>query len=189
MNALLSAYHEGDWSLSSSAESVLRSIFDDNNAEIAEMASDVCSGVSQPEASEYSRYESDIHPLVIVSEDGAIHYWTDYIPVDWLPFTTEDLELVACASNQEKQVIQVCQYYYTGTGATAPSITRYRYEMTVNLYAAHTGNLVGSTTLRGSSPDSCPYTTSSSTTQITGNYVSMDDFRTWISAYGVSLEE
>lgn len=189
VEALLTTYHEGDGSMSSAAATVLRDIFEDNQAEIEDMAAGVCSGTGQPEASAYSRYESDLHPMVVAYEDGDLHYWTDYVPVDWLPFTPEDLELVVCVTSQEKQVVQVCRYVYSGSGASAPSITRYRYEMSAKLYAAQTGYLIGSTTLRGSSPDYCPYTTSAGTTQITGGYVSMDDFRTWISVYGVDLED
>ncbi len=186
---LLAVYHNDGDDLSTSAESVLRDIFEDNQEGIVAMAVDVCAGVSQPGASVYNRYESEVHPIVVIDDDGEIHYWTNYVPVDWLPFTPEDLELVACTSDQEKQVVQVCQYYYTGTGAAAPSITRYRYEMTVQLYAANTGYLIGSTTLRGSSPDYCPYTTSSYTTQVTGDYVGVDEFRSWIAVYSIPVND
>ena len=186
---LMSVYHNEGNDLVASAETVLRDIFEDNEKAIEDVAADVCAGISQPEASVYSRYESETHPTVVIDEDGDIHYWTNYLPVDWLPFTPEELELVVCVHDQEKQVVQVCQYVYTGGGGAAPSITRYRYEMDVALYAANTGYKIGSTTLRGSSPDYCPYTTSIYTTQITGDYIGIDEFSTWISVYSIPFNE
>ncbi len=44
-------------------------------------------------------------------------------------------------------------------------------------------------TLRGSSPDYCPYTTSSYTTQVTGDYVGVDEFRSWIAVYSIPVND
>ncbi|MBG0784809.1 MAG: HEAT repeat domain-containing protein [Anaerolineaceae bacterium] len=186
---LLAVYHDESGDQKDAAEAVLRDIFDDNASAIENMAADVCSGQSQSGASVYSRYESETHPTVVLDEDGDIHFWTNHLPVDWLPYTPEELELVVCLHDQEKQVVQVCQYVYTGGGGAAPSITRYRYEMEVALYAAFSGYKIGATTLRGSSPDYCPYTTSSYTTQITGGYVGGDEFATWLTVYGIPFDE
>ncbi len=76
---LLAVYHNDGDDLSTSAESVLRDIFEDNQEGIVAMAVDVCAGVSQPGASVYNRYESEVHPIVVIDDDGEIHYWTNYV--------------------------------------------------------------------------------------------------------------
>ena len=185
---LLGLYHDGSTSDQESIADVLLSIFKANEDAIAEVAFSVCSGEPLTDASKYNRYEGEYHPTIILQNDGDVDYSTYELPVDWLAFTPEMLELVVCLGEEEKQVVQVCQYYYTGTGAAAPSITRYRYEQDAAIYVALTGYKMGSTTLRGSQPDACPWTTYSSTTQITGGYITSDDVGTWLSAYGIPME-
>jgi len=186
---LLEAYHDETTTNKDSLASALKGIFKENAAAIAEVAVSVCSGEALPDAAEYNRYEGDYHPTIILDEDGDVHSWTYDLPADWLPFTPDMLQLVVCLGEEEKQSIQVCQYYYTGSGGAAPSITRYRYELDAALYVAYTGYQLGSTTLRGSQPDACPWSTYASTTSITGSYVKVDALATWLSMYGVSLED
>jgi len=189
VDLLLQKYHDETTTNKDSIASVLLSIFKVNEDAIAEVAFSVCSGEPLEIARKYNRYEGDYHPTIILQDDGDVDYSTYYLPVDWLPFTPEMLELVVCLGEEEKQVVQVCRYYYTGTGAFAPSITRYRYEQDAAIYAALTGYKLGSTTLRGSQPDACPWTTYSSTTQITGGYVSSDEIATWLSVYGIPMNK
>jgi HEAT repeat protein len=186
---LMNQYHDETTQDTESVASALLSIFKEIEDEVAEVAFSVCSGQPLEIATKYNRYEGDYHPTIILQDDGDVDYSTYHLPVDWLPFTPETLELVVCLGEEGKQVVQVCHYYYTGSGASAPSITRYRYEQDAALYAALTGSKLGSTTLRGSQPDSCPWTTYSSTTQITGGYVTIDDLATWLSVYGIPLTE
>ncbi len=186
---LLSAYYDEATPDKDSIGSALKGVFKENADAIAEVAVSVCSGEALPDAAEYNRYEGDYHPTIIIDEDGDVHSWTYDLPVDWLPFTPDMLQLVVCLGEEEKQSIQVCRYYYTGTGAAAPSITRYRYERDAALFVAFTGYQLGSTILRGSQPDACPWSTASSTTTIYGNYVGVSALATWLSMYGVPLED
>ena len=189
VDILLEAYHDETTTDKDSLASALKGIFRENADAIAEVAVSICSGEALLDAAEYNRYEGDYHPTIIIDEDGDVHSWTYDLPADWLPFTPDMLQLVVCLGEEEKQSIEVCRYYYTGTGGSAPSITRYRYERDVALYAAFTGYQLGSTTLRGSQPDACPWSTSSSMTQITGDYVGVDKLATWLSMYGIPLED
>ncbi len=186
---LLGAYYDETTTDKDSIASALKGVFKENADAIAEVAVSVCSGEALPDAAEYNRYEGEYHPTIILDEDGDVDSWTYDLPVDWLPFTPEMLQLVVCLGEEEKQSIQVCQYYYTGSGGAAPSITRYRYEQDAALYVAFTGYQLGSTILKGSQPDACPWSTSSSTTTIYGNYVGVSALATWLSMYGIPLED
>jgi len=184
---LMAIYHDEESQNKDSAASALLSIFKANQAVIEVVASKVCSGQAQTNTTEYNRYEGDYHPTVILDDDGDVHSWTYDLPVDWLPYTPEMLELVVCLGDLEKKSIQVCPYYKPGTYTYLFSITRYRYQMDAALYSSFTGNQLASTTLWGSYPDSCPYSAYSWQSQITGNTVGISQLATWLSAYGIPL--
>jgi len=184
---LLAIYHDESSQNKDSVESALLAIFKANQASIEFVASKVCSGQAQINTSEYSRYEGDYHPTVILDDDGDVHSWTYELPVDWLPYTPEMLELVVCLGDLEKNSIQVCPYYKPGTYIYFFSITRYRYKMDAALYSSFTGNQLASTSLWGSYPDACPYSAYSSQSQITGSTIGISELATWLSVYGIPL--
>jgi HEAT repeat protein len=179
---LMAYYHDED---SSQAEAALREIYEANARPVLEAAIGVCSGEAFEGAAEYKRYESDIYPMIIVTSYDEISHMTDDLPVEWLAFTPEELELVVCLGGQEKEVVQVCRYYYTGTGAAAPSTTRYRYKEEVVLLAAQTGVQIGTRTFRGSNPDNCPYQKSGTLAEITGNYIPSSEIADWLATFGI----
>lgn len=189
VDPLLDYYHTEGAEQPGAAEYALREIFDDISQPVLEVAIKVCSGEGYENAAPYQRYESDIHPMVILTSNNGISSWMDDLPVDWLPFTPDKLELVVCLGAQEQKVVQVCRYYYTGTGGAAPSTTRYRYEQIVSLYVAQTGVRISSQTFRGSNPGYCPYQKSGSLSSITGDYVQRSDIVKWLKAYGIPLPE
>ncbi len=186
---LLDIYHDENAPDKEGVASALLAIFKANESAIEDIASKVCSGQAQTSTTEYNRYEGDYHPTVILDEDGEVHKWTYDLAVDWLPYTPEQLELVVCLGDLEKQQIQVCPYYKPGTSTYVFSITRYRYGMDAALYSSFSGYQLRATTLRGSYPDSCPYSAYSYQTQITGSTISMSDLATWLSSYGIPLGE
>ncbi len=186
---LLDIYHGEDAQKKESAASALLAIFKANEAAIKEVAVKVCSGQAQTKTTEYRRYEGDYHPTVILDSDGNVHSWTYDLAVDWLPYTPEQLELVVCLGDLEKNSIQVCPYYKPGTYTYVFSITRYRYKRDAALYSSFTGYRLNATTLWGSYPDSCPYSAYSSQSQITGSTITVSDLATWLSSYGIPLGE
>ncbi len=187
--ALLDNYHDESSATTGSAESALREIFTAHAQEVLEVALSVCRGEPYEDAAEYQRYESDFHPMVIVTSYDEISYMTDELPVDWLAFTPEQLELVVCLGGQEKEVVQVCRYYYTGTGAAAPSTTRYRYKETVTIFNAQTGSQIGARTFRGANPDQCPYQKTGSLAEITGDFIKGSEIMDWLATYGIPFED
>lgn len=189
VNYLLDIYHDDGAQNKESVASALLEIFKANEEVIENVASKVCSGEAQTSTTEYSRYEGDYHPTVILDDDGNVHSWTYDLAIDWLPYTPEQLELVVCLGDLEKNQIQVCPYYKPGTYTYLFSITRYRYERDAALYSSFTGYRLNATTLRGSYPDSCPYSAYSSQSQITGSTITVDDLAAWLSPYGIPLAE
>jgi len=186
---LLAYYHDENAAKIESAESGLREIFNANSQEVLDVALSICSGESYEGAAEYQRYESDFHPMVIVTSYDEISYMADELPVDWLAFTPEQLELVVCLGGQEKEVVQVCRYYYSGTGAAAPSTTRYRYKETVSIFGAQNGTQIGTRTFRGSNPDNCPYQKTGSLAEITGDYIPGSEIMDWLATYDIPFED
>lgn len=189
VDLLMEMYHDPTETDKGSVASALKGIFGETADVVAEMAMSVCMGGSLTDATEYSRNEGDTHPSIIIDEDGMMDSWTYQLPVEWLPFTPDMLQLVVCLGEEEKLAIQVCQYSYSGSGADAPDITRYQYERDVAIYEAFTGEFLGSTTLIGSVPDNCPQVTSSSTTAIYGEKVEISDLANWLSMFGIPLAE
>jgi len=190
VDPLMAEYHDEESPVKSEAESLLIDIFEEYNGPVQTIAANVCQGEPQEIAADYNRYAADHHPMVIFNGNGLIsrRINTFKLPMDWLAFRPEQLELVLCKGESEKRTVQVCQYTYSGSGLTAPSITRYRYEQTFTLYEAATGRQIGKTTLMGSNPDHCPMTAAASMTQITGSHVDLSDLAKWLKAFGIPFE-
>ena len=187
---LLAYYHDEDAEQAETAESALREIFEDHAQPVLDAAIRVCNGEAYTGAAEYDRYgEEEVHPLVVVTSYEEISYLTDSLPVDWLPFTPGELELVVCLGGQEKEVVQVCRYYYSGTGGSAPSTTRYRYKEEVKLMAAQTAAQIAARTFRGSNPDYCPYQKTGSLGSITGDYISNSEIVVWLNTLDIPLAD
>ncbi|MCB2209492.1 HEAT repeat domain-containing protein [bacterium] len=185
VDPLMTVYHSESSSQKDQVASVLYEIFKDNSDQIEDLAAEICEGQAFEDAAKYNRYESETHPTFVVSSKGETHVWNNQLPADWLVFYPEQMELVLCMGAEEKKVVQICQYYYSGSGATAPNITRYRFEETLELFRAQSGVRLGSTTLRGDNPGYCPYQTSSSMTSIYGDHVTLDQYTDWLSLYGI----
>ena len=187
VDLLMEMYHDQTTTDQGLLASAIKSIFRENEDAIAEVAVSVCLGEAVVDAAEYNRNEGDAHPSVVIDADGDVHSWTYQLPVEWLPFSPEMLQLVVCLGEEEKQAIQVCEYYYTGSGADAPSITRYQYEQSAVLYEAFTGNILTATTLNGALPDACPQSISSSITSITGDDVVISELANWLQNFDIPL--
>lgn len=188
-NRLLEVYADETLSYRDEVESALISYFNAHTTELTAAAQGVCGGTPIENATAYARWEEGPHPVYILTSSSAYSYWNTYTPVEWRPYSPEQIQAVVCTDTYEKVVVQVCRYYYTSTGAAAPSKTRYRYKSTGGLYDASTAKLLGSFALYGSLPDYCPYSSSSSSsTSITGGYIEYDDMEKWLQSMGFRWE-
>jgi HEAT repeat protein len=167
-------------------ESALLDIFKANEDVIHRLAAKVCRGEAQTNTAEYDPND-ETHPTVILNADGNV-YWTYGLPVDWLPYLPEQLELVVCMEDSAK-LVEECEYYKQYTDEYLFSINRYQYETTVRLYQSYNGKWLYQTTLTGSIPKSCPDTAFGLTSYITGSQVDVSDLAAWLSTYGIPLGE
>ena len=188
VDTLLTAYRDPDIQNRTDIANSLRDIFDANSTPVIRAASKVCDGEALPDTVKFNRYEAGPHPFVILDHSGSKHKWTNSIPVEWLPYTPEDLQAVVCLDKTDSGVVQVCPYVYANTGARSGTITRYRYQLKTALFSAATGYQISSTTLRGSLPGYCPRTTSSYN-NIYGGSVGFSDLETWLKGLGIDLDK
>ncbi len=190
---LLEIYRDEEAQNKDLVESALLAIFKENEDTIKNVAAKVCSGEAQKNTTEFDRYKGDVHPTVILDADSEIHEWTYDIPVNWLPFTPDTLELVVCLGESEKKSIETCEYYSTNTIVLySLTLTRYQYKMKVALYSSFTGYQIGSTTLWGSIPDAFTQNISADdypTYEITGTTVEMSKLIAWLYQFGFPLAE
>lgn len=187
-DSLLTAYNDPAMSdLRTEIADGLRDIFYGQSKEISAAAEQVCSGAAMPGAAAYQRTAAGPHPLIILDGFARYHNWSNHLPVDWLPYTPEQLQVVVCVDSLERVVVQVCRYVYRNTGSSAPSITRYRSYREVSLYAASTGQKIKGYKLYGTQPDRCPATTSRGTTKIEGGTVGMSELWRWLKSVGMDF--
>jgi hypothetical protein len=110
---------------------------------------------------------------VLLSSDGTRHSWSDNVADEWVPETVQEAQLVACVDEEQERSIEVCLY-------NGPSITRYRYTVSVRLVQARTGAEVASTTVHGSMPRECRQTEDYDLTRLAGDHVPFAAVEEWM---------
>jgi uncharacterized protein YjbI with pentapeptide repeats len=115
------------------------------------------------------------HPALVLHDQD---YYT-ISPSDH-PLWIDYIEIIACASTYEN-LVQTCgNYYYTDTGEAAPDIDRIRYEVTVNVYYAKTGELLATQEFKGTDPRYCQQSEEGWTTEIYGDPVDTQTVVDWV---------
>jgi len=190
VDALLASYKNADEKMKTSITPILEKNYSTREDEILEIARKVCAGEAFTDASDYSRNSEESHPYVILYSDGDKHPWMEAIPIDWLPYTPEQLQVVVCL-DEEPQEVQACGYYkysesekYSYRVREYITKTRYRYKMLAIVKEAVTGWEKSRTTLFGSEPPTCPSRTSSYA-PIYGGHVNISDLSTWLSGFNI----
>ncbi len=134
----------------------------------------VCSGRGVAGAGAYAG--EGVHPVVLLSSSGEDHDWSDDLSGSWVPQSVQDAQLVACVDPEQESEIEVCAY-------NGPSITRYRYEVSLRLVEAGTGVEVASTALQGTDPRECQPSEPYDLTRLAGDHVSFAAARDWMRDY------
>jgi hypothetical protein len=145
--------------------------------EIIKVFSDVYQGEGVDRAAPFTA-SPGLHPIVIYSleDPGIRHVYNDILRDSWIPKSVESVQLVAYVGNEEQVTIERCLY----TGGYIK--TRYQYQRTIELYAAHDAALIKEETIMGSLPDRCPTFTDDSS-DIHGTRVLFDEVTDWLRAY------
>jgi WD40 repeat protein len=135
-----------------------------------------------PQAGEYDELKPGPHRVVLLDGSGVLHAWNSELPGEWLPSALGEAELVVIL---EEQVVAIDSQFYTsasGSGSTY-QVTRYRYEMPVQIRNAQTGRVVEETTLKGSEPGPYPLTMRAGQTRISGSRVDKEDLIVWVGQF------
>lgn len=168
----------------------LKNIFWTQSSLLGKVGDTVCSGKAVPEAAAYNPYSGLAHPLVIIEWQGGFHFTYMYshnLPIDWMPFSVDELQLVVCLDKVEDKLIQFCPYVYSTSGNDAGATLRIRYQQKVRVYAAKTGILIYSGYMYGSNPDACPASTGKIEPFHYGSRLYYQDLVSWLEAQGLKI--
>ena len=131
----------------------------------------VAEGQGVAEAAIYNPDEPGPHRLVLLETSGSPHAWNDRRLTDWLPSSVSETELVVLIGPEREVALGSARYKW---GHEICEITRYRFEMDVEVRKARTGRTMWTDTLAGSDPG-FPETVSSCQTHIVGDHVIYTD--------------
>ncbi len=126
---------------------IIPSIFNEN---FDRMVAPACQGYPVKGAAEYQPGPGS-HPIVLIHDNSSIRD----VPDEWLPKSLGAVELVACVGKEEKVNSELCHY------DDGSKIQLVKHQVTVQLVAASTGQLLKTITVEGPALG-CPVSTTSS---------------------------
>jgi hypothetical protein len=132
-----------------------------------------CKGQPVKGVSDYQPLHGS-HPIVILQNDRSS---LRRIPDEWMPKSLEEIELVACVGKEEKVLMETCHYESGG------KVKRYQYQVTIQLVAASTGQVLKNIKVQGS-PEYCAVSVQGSAAgTIEGGYVLTADLTNALSSW------
>ena len=130
----------------------------------------------------YNPDEAGLHRLVLLTKSGSPHEWNESLPADWLPSSVSETDLVVLVG-PERETDLDSSTYRAGSGPS-DRVTRYRFEMDVEVREARTGHTVmRTTTVRGSEPGPFPVQLPAGETRIDGGRVTNRELIAWLTCY------
>ena len=104
----------------------------------------VCKGKAVPHATAYKKGPG-IHPIACLAADGSAHEWSTLLPTEWHSTCLEETELVVIIYPQRMTFLSI-HHFRDHYGRPAPSVSRYRFDVTVRVVAARTGKSIAQQT-------------------------------------------
>jgi hypothetical protein len=144
----------------------------------------VAGGQGIPNAAAYNPDEPGPHRLVLLTESGSPLKWNKSLPANVIPASTNATELVVILGPEHKAALDSAGYSRTGlpeVGGT--SVTRYRFEMDVEIREARSGRILESGIVRGSEPEPFPMALPAGQTSIVGEQITYRDLEGWLMCY------
>jgi hypothetical protein len=135
----------------------------------------VCGGGANTSAAPYDK-ANKIHPILLLNTLGDMHAWSDDLPEQWWPKSVDEVELIACVSEQYKSIVNVCTYNY------GPDVINYVYSVNIDLWEAKTGKIVSRGDLTGKN-EPCPKEADVNLTKVNGDYVKVIDVINWLEGF------
>lgn len=142
-----------------------------------------CNGIGIHNAKSYTD-EPGIHAISPKNMYGSADLYS-VMPYSWFPKSIEDLELVACITDEHYDLVQHCQYE---GGLLA---FRYQHKISAFLVQARTGEILATTEFFGGLPQKCPRalswdpTKGFSKNEFYGPNVKIKEILEWIEIYVV----
>jgi WD40 repeat protein len=151
------------------------------HSEIVLGLSPLISGNGVTSAAIYDSSAPGPHRVFLLDASGDPHKWTSKLPEEWLPSDVNSTELVALIE-AESEILLGTQAYAGG-----PSISRYRYEIGIQIMEANTGTVLWDSIIKGSEPPGFPSVAPKSQTTLHGDRVSSADLIEWLSCKVTSI--
>jgi hypothetical protein len=145
----------------------------------------VAGGQGIPNAAAYNPDEPGPHRLVLLTESGSPLKWNKSLPADVFPSSINATELVVILGPEHKAALDSAGYSKTGLpevgGGT--TVTRYRFEMDVEIREARSRRTLESGIVRGTEPESFPMVLPAGQTSIVGEQITYRDLEGWLMCY------
>jgi uncharacterized protein YjbI with pentapeptide repeats len=138
----------------------------------------VCKGIGMTTMPPYTS-QPGIHPLVMMSESGVIHPWSDEMYDNWKPTNDHLPEIVACVGEQYPERLGSCEYSVNFSPITIPLMQS---KLDITLRDAQSGSIIASTTI-GAPISNCPYQVEVGTMSIGRSLLHFSDAETWLAEY------
>jgi len=147
--------------------------------------SPVIRGQGVPEAPIYDPGAPGPHRLIILTASGAVHPLNRDLEAYWETSAVSETDVVVVVE-ERKQGLDSQDYLF---GSQTVTVTRYRWDLEVQVHSAHTGAVLLTTTLKGSKPRPFPLTLAGGETEITGSvpYLDLVDWLACDAGLGLCL--
>jgi hypothetical protein len=128
-----------------------------------------------------------VHKMVAFRTLNANNYTRDTRigTGEWEAKSLDEAQLVACAE-ESSVTIESCPYRSQTTGTTS-TLNRYQNQVKLRLVAAKTGQVVGTTTLKGTEPRACQqqetFASGATTASVSGDPVTPAAIQAWLKTY------
>ena len=133
----------------------------------------VAGGQGIPQAAAYHPDVSGPHRVVLLGAQGGPHGWNDYLPTEWSPSSVSEVALVVVVKDVEVRLDSAS--YNIGR-----DITRYRWDLDVEVREARTGIVLTNVTLPGSEPGPFPARAPVEQTRLDGKRVPYWSLQAWL---------
>lgn len=144
--------------------------------EILDAVSEVCEGRGVEEAAAYNPGPGP-HAIVLLDALGSRHTWTNLLPYEWWPKSINTTELVACLGEEQRELVDICEY------SGGQTIRRYQYAIPIRLMAARSGETIATGVIMGELPRACKIMELVNTTEIHGPHVTHDEVEQWLRQF------
>ncbi len=148
----------------------------------------VASGQGIPNAAAYNPDVPGPHRLVLLTESGSPLKWNKSLPAEVFPSSINATELVVMLGSEHRAKLDSAGYSVNGLPVASgeiTTVTRFRFEMDVEVREARTGRILESGSVPGAEPEPLPYSIAGGRANVAmdGKHVTYGDLEGWLMCY------